>query len=415
MQRDRQIEILQEGACSMFSRMMSSLRPSPIQAMAERTRQAIGTGRSVVDMTLGEPDFPTPPHIAQAAVRAIADGQTRYTPINGSSALREAIVRKFKRDNTIDCTMADISVGCGGKQVIYQAFLATLDPGDEVLIPAPYWASYADIVGMNGGVLKPMATTPETGYALQPETLEAAITRRTKWLVLNSPSNPSGTAYTPAQLQAFAEVIRRSPHPSFFILVDDIYEHILFDGIRFATLAALAPDLKDRILTVNGVSKAYAMTGWRVGYGCGPRALIEAMTKIQMQVNSHTSSISQAAAAAALDGPQDEVRRRCQVFQDRRDLLLERFSAIGGMHTPKPEGAFYLFPDIRAFLGRRTPDGTEIKDDVAFANYLLEEGLSVVPGSGFGMPGFMRLSYATSDSQLHLAADRLKAAVEKLA
>lgn len=399
----------------MFSRMMSSLRPSPIQAMAERTRQAIGTGRSVVDMTLGEPDFPTPPHIAQAAVRAIADGQTRYTPINGSSALREAIVRKFKRDNAIDCTMADISVGCGGKQVIYQAFLATLDPSDEVLIPAPYWASYADIVGMNGGVLKPMATTPETGYALQPETLEAAITRRTKWLVLNSPSNPSGTAYTPAQLQAFAQVIRRSPHRSFFILVDDIYEHILFDGIRFATLAALAPDLKGRILTVNGVSKAYAMTGWRVGYGCGPRALIEAMTKIQMQVNSHTSSISQAAAAAALDGPQDEVRRRCQVFQDRRDLLLERFSAIGGMHTPKPEGAFYLFPDIRAFLGRRTPDGMEIKDDVAFANYLLEEGLSVVPGSGFGMPGFMRLSYATSDSQLHLAADRLKAAVEKLA
>lgn len=399
----------------MFSKMMSSLRPSPIQAMAERTRQAISAGRSVVDMTLGEPDFPTPPHIAQAAVRAIENGETRYTPINGSPALREAIVNKFKRDNDISCTAADISVGCGGKQVIYQAFLATLNPGDEVLIPAPYWASYADIVGMNGGVLKPMVTTPETGYALQPETLEAAITSRTKWLVLNSPSNPSGTAYTPAQLQAFVEVIRQSRNRSFFILVDDIYEHILFDGIRFATLAALAPELKDRILTINGVSKAYSMTGWRVGYGCGPRPLIEAMTKIQMQVNSHTSSISQAAAVAALNGPQDEVRRRCQVFQDRRDLLLERFSAIDGMHTPKPEGAFYLFPDVRAFLGRRAPDGTEIADDVAFASYLLEEGLSVVPGSGFGMPGFMRLSYATSNSQLHLAADRLKAAVEKLA
>jgi aspartate aminotransferase len=399
----------------MFSKMMSSLRPSPIQAMAERTRQAIGAGRSVVDMTLGEPDFPTPPHIAQAAVRAIENGETRYTPINGSSALREAIVNKFKRDNDITCTAADVSVGCGGKQVIYQAFLATLNPGDEVLIPAPYWASYADIVGMNGGVLKPMVTTPETGYALQPETLEAAITSRTKWLVLNSPSNPSGTAYTPEKLQAFVEVIRRSRNQSFFILVDDIYEHILFDGIRFATLAALAPELKDRILTINGVSKAYSMTGWRVGYGCGPRPLIEAMTKIQMQVNSHTSSISQAAAVAALNGPQDEVRRRCQVFQERRDLLLKRFSAIDGMHTPKPEGAFYLFPDIRAFLGRRQADGTQIKDDVAFASYLLEEGLSVVPGSGFGMPGFMRLSYATSDSQLHLAADRLKAAVEKLA
>ena len=398
----------------MFSKMLSSLRPSPIQAMAERTRQAISAGCSVVDMTLGEPDFPTPSHIAEAAVRAIADGQTRYTPINGSVALREAIVRKFKRDNAIDCTTADISVGCGGKQVIYQAFLATLNPGDEVLIPAPYWASYADIVGMNGGVLKPMVTTPEQGYALQPESLEAAITSRTKWLVLNSPSNPSGTAYTPTQLQAFVEVIRRSRNQTFFILVDDIYEHILFDGIRFATLAALAPDLKDRILTINGVSKAYSMTGWRVGYGCGPRPLIEAMTKIQMQVNSHTSSISQAAAVAALDGPQDEVRRRCHVFQDRRNLLLNRFSAIEGMHTPKPEGAFYLFPDIRAFLGRRQADGTQIEDDVAFASYLLEEGLSVVPGSGFGMPGFMRLSYATSDSQLHLAADRLKAAVEKL-
>ncbi|SOE06202.1 L-aspartate aminotransferase apoenzyme [Variovorax sp. YR752] len=398
----------------MFSQMMSSLRPSPIQVMAERTRQAVATGHSVVDMTLGEPDFPTPPHVAQAAVRAISQGLTRYTPINGSLPLREAIVRKFGRDNDIDCTVADINVACGGKQVIYQAFLATLNPGDEVLIPAPYWASYADIVGMNGGVLKPLATRPEDGYALQPAQLDAAITAKTRWLVLNSPSNPSGTAYTPEQLLGFVEVIRRCRHQGFLILVDDIYEHILFDGRRFATLAALAPDLRDRILTVNGVSKAYAMTGWRVGYACGPRPLIEAMTKIQMQVNSHTSSISQAAAAAALDGPQDEVHRRCRIFQDRRDLLLQRFGAIEGLHTPKPEGAFYLFPDIRAFIGRRTPSGALISDDMAFADHLLAQGVSVVPGSGFGMPGFMRLSYATSDNQLHLAADRIAAAVEQL-
>lgn len=398
----------------MFSTLISSLRASPIQAMAERTRQALAQGKSVVDMTLGEPDFPTPEHISEAAVRAIAEGKTRYTPINGSVQLREAIVAKFKRDNGISTTISEVSVGCGGKQVIYQAFLATLNQGDEVLIPTPYWASYSDIVGMNGGKLVPIQTSPEEGYALQPGALEEAITNRTKWLVLNSPSNPSGTAYTRDQLQTFVDVIRRNSNQEFFILVDDIYEHILFDGIQFTTLAQLAPDLLDRILTVNGVSKAYSMTGWRVGYACGPRPLIEAMTKIQMQVNSHTSSISQAAAAAALDGPQDEVRRRCAIFQNRRDLLLQRFASISGMRTPKPEGAFYLFPDIRELIGRRRATGQVIENDMEFASYLLDEGVSVVPGSGFGMPGFMRLSYATSDEQLHLAADRIKTAVEKL-
>lgn len=398
----------------MFSTTVSTLRPSPIQVMAERTRQALQAGRSVVDMTLGEPDFPTPEHIGEAAVRAIAEGQTRYTPINGSIHLREAIVRKLLRDNGLIYTPADISVGCGGKQVIYQAFLATLNRGDEVLIPAPYWSSYADIVTMNGGTLRPLLTSPETGYALAPETLEAAITLRTKWLVLNSPSNPSGTAYTADQLRQFAEVLRRCANQRFFILVDDMYEHILFDGRRAATLAAVAPDLAPRILTVNGVSKAYSMTGWRVGYACGPRPLIEAMTKIQMQINSHTSSISQAAAVAALDGPQDEVARRCRIFQARRDFLLQRFAAIDRLQTPTPEGAFYLFPDVRAFIGRKAPDGSAISDDVALAAYLLDQGVAVVPGSGFGMDGFMRLSYATSDAQLALAADRMEAALRGL-
>lgn len=398
----------------MFSSVVSALRPSPIQVMAERTRQAMLAGRSVVDLTLGEPDFPTPPHICEAAVRAIAEGQTRYTPINGSMTLREAIVRKFARDNGIRCTTADISVGCGGKQVIYQAFLATLDPGDEVLMPAPYWASYADIVGMTGGTFRPLATSPETAYALDPVVLEAAITERTKWLVLNSPSNPSGTAYSPEQLQEFAEIIRRSKHQDFLLMVDDIYEHILFDRRRFATLASVAPDLAPRILTVNGVSKAYAMTGWRVGFACGPRPLIEAMTKIQMQVNSHTASVSQAAAAAALDGPQDELTRRCAIFQHRRDFLLSRFSKIAGLRTPRPEGAFYLFPDMRAFIGRKTTSGGIVADDVALAEHLLDAGVAVVPGSGFGMPGFMRLSYATSDEKLALAADRLASALGKL-
>lgn len=397
----------------MLSTTATKLRASPILVMAARTRDALRAGHNVIDMSLGEPDFPTPEHIGDAAVRAIKDGETRYTPTNGSTRLREAIVHKFQRDYAIACTPADINVGCGAKQVIYQAFLATLNPGDEVLLPAPYWASYADIVAMSSGVVKPLTTSADTGYALAPQALEAAITARTKWLVLNSPSNPSGTAYTDEQLLAFAEVVRRSRH-NFLILTDDIYEHIIYDDVPFATLAALAPDLRHRILTVNGVSKAYSMTGWRVGWARGPRALIEAMTKIQMQVNSHTSSVSQAAAAAALEGPQDEVQRRCQVFQDRRDLLLGRFGAIPNLVTTRPGGAFYLFPDVRAFMGRRAPDGRLIDDDIAFVSYLLEEGLAVVPGSGFGMPGCIRISYATSEDKLHLAADRLIAALERL-
>jgi len=249
---------------------------------------------------------------------------------------------------------------------------------------------------------------------MQPESLQAAITSKTKWLVLNSPSNPSGTAYTRTQIESFCEVIRRSANQEFLILADDIYEHILFDGRTFCTLANIAADLAGRILTVNGVSKAYSMTGWRVGFACGPKALIDAMTKIQMQVNSHTSSISQAAAVAALTGPQDEVVRRCAAFQARRDLLLARFSEIEGLRTPTPEGAFYVFPDIRTFIGKRKADGEVIAYDVDFATYLLGAGVAVVPGSGFGMPGFMRLSYATSDEKLEQAACRIKAAVERL-
>ncbi|CAB3664352.1 pyridoxal phosphate-dependent aminotransferase [Achromobacter kerstersii] len=398
----------------MFARIISSLRLSPIQVMAERTRQAVKKGDSVIDMTLGEPDFPTPEHVAEAAIRAIREGETRYTPINGTVKLREAIVDKFNRDNDIQSTIADISVGCGGKQVIYQAFLATLSAGDEVAMAVPYWASYSDIVSMNGGTFRPIMTSPDKGYALQAADLEAAITAKTKWFVLNSPSNPSGTAYDWNQLAEFAEVIRRNENKEFLILVDDIYEHILYDGRRFCTLAQVAPDLANRILTVNGVSKAYSMTGWRLGYACGPRPLIEAMTKVQMQINSHTSSITQAAAVAALTGPQDEVGRRCAVFERRRDFLLNEFSRIDGLSTPKPEGAFYLFPDVRVFVGRRKPSGEIIADDMALASYLLDSGVAAVPGSGFGMPGFLRLSYATSDENLHIAVQRMTHALNNL-
>ncbi|MHA6892595.1 pyridoxal phosphate-dependent aminotransferase [Ralstonia pseudosolanacearum] len=399
---------------AMLSSKVSTLAPSPIQLMAARTREAREAGRDVVDLTLGEPDFPTPEHICEAARRAIADGLTKYTPISGLARLREAVARKFRDENGIACTAGETIVGCGGKQVIYQAFVATIDPGDEVLIPAPYWSSYADIVTLCGGIVKPLPTTPESGYALQPQTLAAGISARTKWLVLNAPSNPSGTAYTAAQLEAFAEVLRRSGNPRLLILADDIYEHIVFDGLRFASFAAVAPDLRHRTLTVNGVSKAYAMTGWRVGYGCGPKPLIDAMANVQMQVNSHTASISQAAAIAALEGPQDELARRCAIFEQRRDTLLSRLGRIEGLRTPRPQGAFYLFPDAQAFIGRRTPEGRAIDDDQALAAYLLDSGVAVVPGSGFGMPGCLRLSYATSDERLELAAARLASALRRL-
>lgn len=386
---------------AMLSSKVSTLAPSPIQLMAARTREAREAGRDVVDLTLGEPDFATPEHICEAARRAIADGLTKYTPISGLARLREAVARKFRDENGIECTAAETLVGCGGKQVIYQAFVATIDPGDEVLIPAPYWSSYADIVTLCGGIVKPLPTTPESGYALQPQTLAAGISARTKWLVLNAPSNPSGTAYTAAQLEAFAEVLRRSGNPRLLILADDIYEHIVFDGLRFASFTAVAPDLRHRTLTVNGVSKAYAMTGWRVGYGCGPKPLIDAMANVQMQVNSHTASISQAAAIAALEGPQDELARRRAIFEQRRDSLLSRLGGIAGLRTPRPQGAFYLFPDAQAFIGRRTPEGCAIDDDQALAAYLLDSGVAVVPGSGFGMPGCLRRSITNRRSAIN--------------
>ena len=398
----------------MYSDCIRRVRISPIQAMAERTRQAIRGGRDVVDLTLGEPDFPTPEHVCQAAVRAISEQQTKYTPINGTVELREAIARKFRRENALDVALDEISVGCGAKQVIFQALMATLRPGDEVVIPAPYWASYEDIVAVHDGVLKPVSTRLEDGVLMRPEALERALTPRTRWLVLNSPSNPTGAAYTAAQLAELADVIQRSAQRDFWILTDDIYEHILYDGLPFTTIAQLAPSLRERTLTVNGVSKAYAMTGWRVGYAAGPKALIAAMTKLQMQINSHTSSVSQAAARAALDGPQELVHSSCERFRQRRDLLQPRLDAIPGLRCPSPQGAFYLFPSVAGLLGRRTPDGTVLDDDIAVANHLLDRGVSVVPGTAFGMPGHLRLSYATSEAALVEAASRIRAAAEAL-
>lgn len=383
--------------------------------MAERTRQVILSGEDVVDLTLGEPDLPTPRHVCDAAVRAIGNQDTKYTPINGTIALREAISRKFKRDNGLEFGLGEISVGCGGKQVIYQAFLATLIPGDEVVIPAPYWASYADMVSLNAGVLRPVATRIGDAFLLQPEALEAALTERTKWVVLNSPSNPSGAAYTATQLKALTDVIEHSPHKSFWVLADDIYEHILFDGMAFATVAQIAPNLRDRILTVNGVSKAYAMTGWRIGYGGGPAELIEPMTKLQSQSTSNPCSIAQAAAVEALTGPQSFIEERTAAFQARRDRLVARLNAIPGIRCHVPEGAFYAFASCEHLLGTRTSDGREVADGDAFASYLLDaEGLAVLQGSAYGVPSHFRLSFATSMEKLDTGCDRLARACERL-
>ncbi|MCC7041809.1 MAG: pyridoxal phosphate-dependent aminotransferase [Burkholderiales bacterium] len=382
--------------------------------MAERTRQAISAGRDVVDLTLGEPDFATPEHICAAAVKAIARGETKYTPINGTTVLREAIVRKFRRDNALDYDLREISVGCGAKQILYQAFLATLAPGDEVIIPTPYWASYADMISLNGGTLKPVEARLVDSFLLEPAALDAALNERTKWVVLNSPSNPSGAAYTREQLKALTDVIESSRYKKFWILADDIYEHILFDDRMFATVAQVAPNLRERTLTVNGVSKAYAMTGWRVGFAGGPRPLIEALTKLQMQITSHTASISQAAAAAALDGSQEFVYQCRARLQARRDLMLAWLAKIPALACPKPHGAFYLFPSIEALLGRSSPEGERLGSDVEFSNYLLEHGVAVVPGSGFGAPGHIRMSYATSEANLERAIDRIWIALDRL-
>ena len=370
-------------------------------------------GRPVIVLGAGEPDFDTPPHIVDAAGRALARGETRYTVLDGSPAMKAAVQLKFQRDNGLQFALDEISVGTGAKQVIFNAMLASLAPGDEVILPAPYWTSYADIVQICGGVPVPVACGEASGFRLEAAQLEAAITPRTRWLFLNSPSNPTGAAYSAARLQPIAEVLLR--HPQVWVLADDIYEHILYDGLAFATLAAVAPALRDRTLTVNGVSKAYAMTGWRLGYGAGPRPLIADMAVAQSQSTSCPSSVSQAAAIEALTGPQEIVAERCRSFQARRDFVVAALNAAPGLHCRVPEGAFYTFAGCAGTLGRRTPSGQLLQTDSDFCQYLLQEfDVAVVPGSVFGVAPYFRISYATSMAQLEIACARIKAACEAL-
>lgn len=380
---------------------------SPIVTMLGRVRALEKAGRPPVNFCVGEPDLDTPVNIREAAWAAINRGETRYTATDGTPQLKEAIVRKFKRENGLDYTTAQIGVASGAKHVIYNALQATLNPGDEVIIPAPYWSTYPEAVLVCDGrpVLVPCGA--EAGFKLHPEALERAVTARTKWLFLNSASNPSGAVYTRDELAALAQVLRRHPHV--LVMSDDIYEHLVYDGLPFVTLGQVAPDLLGRTLTVNGVSKTYAMTGWRIGYAAGPEGLIKAMATVQSQSTSNPSSISQAAAVEALNGPQQVVAERRAMFQRRRDLMVERLNQASGLQCQTPRGAFFVYAGCMDLMGRTTPQGHPIKNDSDLAEYLLEQaGVAVVPGAAFGVSSFLRLSYAASLEQIEEGCRRIQ-------
>ena len=398
---------------SFIADRLSLIQPSPTIAVSQKARALKAEGRDVIGLGAGEPDFDTPPHIIEAAKKAMDKGLTRYTDVNGLPELREAIRAKFKRENGLDYGMDEIAVGCGGKQIIFNALMATLNPGDEVIVPAPYWVSYPDIARVFEAKPVFVDCPAEAGFKMKPADLEAAIGPRTKWLILNSPSNPTGAAYTGADLRALAKVLMRHPHV--WVLTDDIYEHVVYDDFEFKTIAQVEPGLKDRTLTLNGVSKAYCMTGWRVGYGGGPKALIAAMTKVQSQSTTHTSSVSQAAAAAALNGPSDFMVRNNKVFKERRDLVVSMLNQSQGLHCPTPEGAFYVYPSCAGAIGKKTPAGKAIGCDEDFVTYVLEtEGVAVVQGAAFGLSPHFRISYAAATGLLEDACQRIQRACAAL-
>lgn len=391
---------------TLSSRLLH-VKPSPTIAMTNRAQELAAQGRDIISLSAGEPDFDTPEHIREAAKTAIDQGHTRYTAVDGMPALKKAVAAKFARENGLDYAPSQITVSTGGKQILFNALMATVDEGAEVIIPSPYWVSYPDMVTLAGGTPVILPTTLEDGFKPRPEALEAAITPATRWLILNSPGNPSGAALSRDELAALAEVLLR--HPQVMILTDDIYEHLMFDGAQFATIAEVEPRLKDRTLTMNGVSKSYAMTGWRIGYGAGPVALIKAMAVIQSQSTSNPSSIGQHAALAALEGPQDYIHESLAVFQRRRDLVVAGLNACTGITCPKPEGAFYVYPSIAGLVGKTSGGGRKLDSDEAFADALLEEtGVAVVFGAAFGLSPHFRISYATSDELLTEAIRRIR-------
>ncbi|MEO0618937.1 MAG: pyridoxal phosphate-dependent aminotransferase [Pseudomonadota bacterium] len=386
---------------------LSRVKPSPTIAVSQKARELKAAGKDVIGLGAGEPDFDTPENIKQAAISAINAGDTKYTAVDGTPDLKQAICDKFKRENGLDYSLSEITVGTGGKQVLFNAFGATLNPGDEVIIPAPYWVSYPDMVLLSGGEPKVIETTKADAFKLTATALEAAITPKTKWLVFNSPSNPTGSAYTHDELKALTDVLLRHDHV--WILSDDMYEHLTYDGFTFVTPVQVEPKLRNRTLTMNGVSKAYAMTGWRIGYAGGPEQLIAAMRKLQSQSTSNPSSVSQAAAVEALNGPQDFIPERADAFHKRRDLVVSMLNQANGIECLTPEGAFYVYPSVEGCIGKTSEGGKEITDDEAFVTALLEEeGVAAVHGAAFGLSPFFRISYATSTEALEEACKRIQ-------
>ena len=397
----------------MLSDRLSLIKPSPTIAVTTKAAELRAAGHDVIGLGAGEPDFNTPEHIKQAAAEAMAANKTRYTAVDGIPELKQAICDKFQRDNQISCTPSMVTVGTGGKQVLYNALMATINPGDEVIIPAPYWVSYPDMVLLAEGKPVRVDCPQEVGFKLTADALEAAITPRTKWLILNSPSNPTGAGYTAEDLVALAEVLRRHPHV--YILVDDMYEYLVYGDFKFATLAEVAPDLQDRTLTSNGVSKSYCMTGWRIGFATGPQPMIKAMAKIQSQSTSSPNSIAQYAALAALYGPLDFIAENLKAFDRRRQFVVNALNDIDGISCVMPDGAFYVYPNIAGLIGKTAPDGTVIEDDSAFVSYLLEsKGIACVQGVAFGLSPHFRISYATSDENLQTAMSRIAEAAAAL-
>ncbi|MBU3000509.1 pyridoxal phosphate-dependent aminotransferase [Roseovarius nubinhibens] len=393
---------------SILSDTLARVKPSPTVAVTTLANELKAAGKDVIGLGAGEPDFDTPEHIRAAGKLAIDEGKTRYTAPDGIAELKQAICDKFKRDNGLDYTPKQVSVGTGGKQILYNALMATLNPGDEVVIPAPYWVSYPDMVLLAGGTPVVAEASLESRFKLTPDQLEAAITPKTKWFIFNSPSNPTGAGYSRDELKALTDVLLRHPHV--WVMTDDMYEHLAYDGFEFCTPAEVEPALYDRTLTCNGVSKAYCMTGWRIGYAAGPEPLISAMRKIQSQSTSNPCTISQWAAVEALNGSHEFIAANNEVFKRRRNMVVERLNAIEGITCPTPEGAFYVYPSIAGLIGKVTPGGTKIADDETFAKALLEDkGVAVVFGAAFGLSPNFRVSYATSDAALSEACDRIEA------
>jgi aspartate aminotransferase len=393
----------------MFAESLALRRvqPSATMAATAKARELARQGRNIISLSVGEPDFDTPDNIKEAAIKAIREGKTKYTDVDGIPELKEAICAKFARENALAYKPSQVNVSPGGKAVLYNAFVSTLSPGDEVIIPAPYWVSYPDMVLLCGGTPVVVMTTAENGFKMRPEDLEAAITPRTKWLLINSPSNPSGAAYTGEDLRALTDVLMR--HPQVWVLTDDMYEHLIYGDFEYATMAQVEPGLYDRTLTMNGVSKAYAMTGWRIGYAAGPEPLIKAMAKVMTQTTSNPSSISQWAAVEALNGTQAFIKPNAKLFETRRDLVVSMLNQASGLRCPTPEGAFYVYPSVEGLIGKTAPSGKRIETDEDFVVELLSaEGCAAVHGGAFGLSPFFRISYATSNELLEDACVRIQ-------